>query len=611
MFEPPAETPSTTGTHAQPVGEPAVLPAPTDPSARLLASLATKHDDSLHVQATLLGFIEAIGSELELRPLLTRILGSACELIGADNGTIGLVDAEGKRVRTESLYNMPDEELGAEMPAGVGLAGEVLRTGEPVLLARYGDVKHPTLPDLLENAVLGMPIAGPGGMMGVFGIGRSAVWRDEVLERPQPFRTEDAAVLALFARHAAVAITNARRYTREQERRARLERIARIGQIITTDLRLTDLLERAADATHVTLAYPNVAIALLDPEDPTVLVLATVGGRYKSFVRGEYRIPVDRGIMGAAARERRTQLVNDVASDPRHLPTPGAEGITAELAIPIQLGERVLGVLNVESDRPFDDEDAAGLQIIADHLAVAIENARLYARGQRVAVLEERQRLARDLHDSVTQHIFGMVLMGESLAPAWRRDTHEGERRTARLVELSRTALAEMRTLLSELRPDVEGSTAEPAAASGVARLRRSGLAAALKAMVQDLAIEAPIVHVDSSGYRPQPMESEEALYRIAQEALHNVIKHACAGTARITVANVDDEVCMEVVDEGVGFRPGRRKFARGGRTAGGLGLTTMRERAEARGGSLRIESSPGQGTRVQVRIPADGGKNR
>lgn len=583
------------------------------PPAELLASTGADVVALIRKQESLLAFIEAITSELEPRPLLTRILRSACELIGADNGAIGRLDEERGVVRTEAVYNMPADELGAEMPPGVGLAGMVLAHGEPVVLDRYGAVAHPTQLGLLENAVLGMPIHGHGRLIGFFGIGRSAhVAEGGELERPPPFSESDVATLALFARHAAVAIENARLYAEEQARTERLELIARISQIITADLRLSDLLQRSADAIHELLGYSNVAIPLIEPGDPRTLVLRTTGGAYKHIVTGEYRIPIEQGIMGAAVRERRTQLVNDVASDPRHMPTPGAVGIVAELAVPILLGERVMGVLNVESEGPFDEEDAASLQIIADQLAVAIENARLYERGQRVAVLEERQRLARDLHDSVTQHLFGMVLMGESLAQAWRRDDAEGERRAARLVELSRAALAELRAILAELRPDGEGEAPAPEAAAGMARVRRDGLAAALVRVSADMVGEGPRIEIDSSRYEPQPPETEEALYRIVQESLANVVKHAGATTVRVAVGTEDDETVLEVVDDGVGFRQGRRKIARrrsGG--SGGLGLNTMRERAEARGGTFRLESAPGQGTRVEVRIPVERGRHR
>lgn len=556
--------------------------------------------DLLRKQESLRAFVESISSELELRPLLTRILRHACELLDADNGTIGLYDEAKGVVRTEAVYRMPPGELGAEMRPGEGLAGAVLATGSAVVRGRYGDMPSPTQPSFEENAVIGMPISWRGRLIGFFGIGGSPV-RDGnggVIAR-RMFTEEDVSTLSVFARHAAIAIWNARRYEWEQHRTERLKLIARIGQIITADLRLEDLLQSAADAMHELLGYPNVAIPLILPDDPQTLVLTTVGGDYKRIVKGEYRIPITQGIMGAAAREKQAVLVNDVAADPRHLPTPGAEGIRAELAVPILLGDRVLGVLNVESGDPLDEEDAAGVRIVADQLAVAIENARLYRRGQRLAVLEERQRLARDLHDSVTQHIFGMGMIAESLAGAFRKSREEGERRVARLTDLSRTALAEMRALLAELRP---AGAPMPVEALGVVpdvvRVRRDGLAATLEAHATRMSVHEVPVSVEADGYERQAAPIEEALFRIAQEAVNNAVKHAGAKRVRIALSAAGATVRLTVTDDGVGFDPARDI------RAGGLGLMSMRERATALGGGVRIETRPGAGTRVEVTVP-------
>jgi signal transduction histidine kinase len=572
--------------------------------ANVAGATTAELGDLLRKQESLRSFVESMSSELELRPLLTQILRHACELLDADNGTIGLFDETRGVVRTEAVYRMPAGELGAEMRPGEGLAGAVLATGRPVVRERYGDVPSPTQPSFAENAVVGMPISWRGRLIGFFGIGGSPTRAEGglVVSR-RVFTEEDVNTLALFARHAAIAIWNARRYEWEQQRTERLKLIARIGQIITADLRLEDVLESAADAMHELLGYQNVAIPLILPGDPETLVLTTVGGDYKRIVKGEYRIPITVGIMGAAVRERQPVLVNDVASDPRHLPTPGAEGIEAELAVPILLGERVLGVLNVESSDPFDEEDTAGLRIVADQLAVAIENARLYRRGQRLAVLEERQRLARDLHDSVTQHIFGMGMIAESLVRAFRKSAEEGERRVARLTELSRTALAEMRALLAELRPAGAPMPTEAlAVVPDIVRVRRDGLAATLAAHAERMSVHEVPVTVDTSGYARQPHQIEEALFRIAQEAVNNAVKHASARRVDIRLTTGEARVRLLVGDDGIGFDPAKDI------REGGLGLTSMRERARGMGGSIRVETSPGDGTRVEVTVPVVAG---
>jgi signal transduction histidine kinase len=732
-------------------------------------------EDLLRQQQILREVIESISSELELRPLLTRIARSACELLGADNGTIGLVDEKSRTIRTEAAYRMPASELGAETPFGAGLFGEVLRTQKPVVLNRYGDIETPTQLQMLDNAVIGVPIFWRNRLLGAFGLGSPL---------PHRFTEHDVEVLSLFARHAAIAIENARRYEQEHRRTERLALIARIGHIITADLKLGELLQNAADAIHDLLGYPNIAIPLIDPEEPETLVLRTVGGHYRELIQREYRLPISDGIIGAAARERRVQIVNDVEADPRYLPAPGAVGIRAEVAVPILLGEKILGVLNVESGSRFTEEDAASLAIIADQLAVAIENARLFAgaksaldemqllyatsrristamdideviaaylkqvaargryacsvalyemdetgrktavlvrgrwtrdggmdlterryphtlddldplldagqtitiadvhtdprcthelrqiqkrskrpalamvplimrgvrigvvvlsypqvhvwheadlrpyqatavqlataldsrrqylllaeRGQQVAVLEERQRLARELHDSVTQLLFSVTLIAQSIGPAWRRDHAEGERRVQRLLELSQSALAEMRALLVELRPPdtLLTHSGTNLAETGIEQVRRDGLPAALRRHLENVARDGLQIDLKAGSYRRQPSEVEEALYRITQEALNNVVKHARARTVEIRLGVENGSVRLTVQDDGIGFAPQASDDGAAAGTQSRFGLTNMRERAETLGGFLHIHSSPGSGTLVEATLP-------
>ena len=272
------------------------------------------------------------------------------------------------------------------------------------------------------------------------------------------------------------------------------------------------------------------------------------------------------------------------------------------------LGDRVLGVVNVERDEPFCDEDAAIVGIIADQLAVAIENARLYASAQQVAVLEERQRLARELHDAVTQHLSSLTLITQTLGPAYGRGREEGESRARRVVELAQVALDEMRVLLAELRPRARNGTAggeaDAPAGSARARLRHHGLAEALALLAGDVSRDGLPVDADLARYVPRPLAEEEALYRIAQEALSNVVKHAGATRARLRLG-----------DRGPGHRARDRRRRPGFTTSvertgehavqmGGLGLLTMRERATAIGGTIRIDSATGAGTTVEVMVP-------
>jgi nitrate/nitrite-specific signal transduction histidine kinase len=532
--------------------------------------------------------VEDIAGETALEPLLTRILARACELIGAEDGTIGLYDSGRDLIRTAAVHRMPERELGAEMARGVGLAGAVLASGKPII-ARYGDLPNTTLTELADNSVIGMPIVWRGAFIGFFGIGARP---------PRTFDMHDADLLDLFARHAAIAITNARQHEQAQRRTARFELIARVASGLSTGLDLDTMLQNAADAVHEVLDYPNVDIPLLDPKDPDTLIVKLRGGAYKRIIHGEDRIPIAHGIMGAAIRERRAQLVNNVAADPRYVTPPGVVPPRAELAVPIVLGDQALGVVNVEGDEPFDDLDVVSLEIIADYLAVAINHARLVAGARETAVLSERQRLARELHDNVTQILSSISLLTQTLVSAWRRDPSEGERRVTRLQELAQRAFAEMRALLRELQP-VEHAKEEVSKSSravlGVEQLRAHALPGALTRLLAAMVPEHLELKLEFGSYRTQHVEVEQALFRICQEAVSNVIRHAQAKRLWVSAAVHDAEVVLSVLDDGRGIDGAR---------PGGLGLTSMQARAQALGGSVRIAPRSPSGTSVEARAP-------
>jgi signal transduction histidine kinase len=250
-----------------------------------------------------------------------------------------------------------------------------------------------------------------------------------------------------------------------------------------------------------------------------------------------------------------------------------------------------LGVLDVAGVNPFSSDDLAGLLIMADQLAVALENAALYERAQTVGVLEERQRLARDLHDSVTQLVFSLTLIAQSVGAAYRRDPAEGERRLARIVELSQQSLAEMRALLAELRP------AGPVP---------NGLVPALQKHFERVGEREKLeIVLDAETYAPHNRDFEETLYRVVQEALNNVVKHARAGRVTVRLAQANGQVQLWVADDGQGFDLAAVNARPADENGGGLGLVGMRERIDRLGGKLVIDSAPGAGTTVAVSLSA------
>ena len=230
-----------------------------------------------------------ISSDLELEPLLSKILDSAVTLIQATHGTIGLVVERQDRpvIRTVAVYNMPEDELGAEMSPGVGLAGSVLREGRAIRLDRYGDLDQPTLPELAEHSVIGVPIRWREEMIGFFGIGA---------EGPYRFSAQDQETLGLFAQYAAVAIHNARLFEASKgaldEMRLLYETSQRIGLGRDVDEVITAYLEQVAQRTRYVC---NVCLYEFNGEGQRTAVV--VRGRWNpdsGFQHLEERMPYSR-----------------------------------------------------------------------------------------------------------------------------------------------------------------------------------------------------------------------------------------------------------------------------------------------------------------------------
>ncbi|MGD1992806.1 MAG: GAF domain-containing protein, partial [Anaerolineae bacterium] len=261
------------------------------------------------------------------------------------------------------------------------------------------------------------------------------------------------------------------------------------------------------------------------------------------------------------------------------------------LAIPLILRDEVHGGLlfYYEQRHEFSKDDYELGISLADQTALAIENARLRLQAEQAAAMEERQRLARELHDSVSQALYGIGLGARTTRTLLDRETLDPEVKTKLgnpldyVLSLADAGLAEMRALIFELRPDA---------------LEKEGLVAALKRQAETVRVRHNLeVETDLCGEPDVPINAKEALYRIAQEALNNTVQHARASRIEIQLQSHDDVLFLSVEDDGAGFDPGKRY-------PGHLGLKSMEERAAQLGGSLTIESTPGEGALVQVKIP-------
>jgi PAS domain S-box-containing protein len=254
-------------------------------------------------------------------------------------------------------------------------------------------------------------------------------------------------------------------------------------------------------------------------------------------------------------------------------------------AFPMRYGERIVGWMNVgysPGRRPTEAEIAL-LSTIANQAAVAAENARLLVEAREKAALEERQRLAHELHDSVSQALYGIGLGARTARRLLDRDPRQAGEPLDYVLSLAEAGLAEMRALIFELRPD---------------SLKEEGLISALTKQIESVRARHSLAVVADLPDEPDvPLVLKEAIYRIAQEALTNTVKHARARRVGLRLTDAGEALVLEVADDGIGF-------ATDGSFPGHLGLRSMRERALSLHGTLDVESTPASGTTVRARIP-------
>jgi signal transduction histidine kinase len=283
---------------------------------------------------------------------------------------------------------------------------------------------------------------------------------------------------------------------------------------------------------------------------------------------------------------------HNIQEDPRFEGWPDAHPkMRSFLGVPIVLRGRVVGAIYVTDkegarNAVFSDEDQRAIEALAPHAAVAIENARLFERSRELSVVEERNRLARELHDSVNQMLFSASLTAEAAALLVDSHPEEAKRQMHAARQLTSQAMEEMRSLIFELRPADLGS---------------DGLVATLGKHVEVLRrVHGRKIELAVEGERRLEPRVEQETFRIAQEAIANALKHGAPQRIDVRLQIPDGALRLEVADDGRGFDPESHELYRH------LGLVSMRERAEAIGGTLDVDSQPGAGTRVCLEVALD-----
>jgi PAS domain S-box-containing protein len=557
--------------------------------------LEERVQDRTRELSTLLGVARHVASTLELEPLMAVVLDQLRTVVDYDAAAVlaprgdALVSL-GSRVPLPFASSAPISypldrpevqviwrTLSAGVPVvvddvyGPGTVAEALRAA--IGMPARGDVPFAT-------AWLGVPLVARERTIGIV-----SIWSG----RAGAFTPRHAELAGAVAAHAAAAMENARLFDRSERRSRELATLLEVSRNLVGTLALKPLLGVVLDQLRTVIDYGSAAVLTL--EGDALVVQDYRGPRPRAEV-----VDVRIALAGAVVfREvlqgRQPVIIEDALDDSaqaRVFRQRGEHARTAFpsprswLGVPLIAKDRMIGMLRLDHPEPhrFGEADAALALAIANQAAVAIENARLYEHAHERAASDERQRLARELHDAVTQTLFSASLIADVLPRVLARDPAQALVRLEEVRQLTRGALAEMRTLLLELRP---------------AALTETGLGELLRHLTDAFVGRARVpVDLTVEGEAPVPPDVQVALYRVAQEALNNAAKYAGAASVRVRLRLEPDLAALSIQDDGHGFDPA----AVG---AGHLGLGIMRERCAQIGATFAVESRTGEGTRVSA----------
>lgn len=546
-------------------------------NAQLYAETRKRADE---IQA-LFSVQQAITRRLDPDDVLQMIADEARRLTATEMSAVYLLAEEQEDEQLEVAVvsgNVTEELRGYLLPLSGSVAGLAVTHGRPYLVTdteadpavnrtlseRVGARSFVTVPLLSEDEAIGA-ITVANKEAGTLG-------------------PEDERVLTMLASGAVIALQNARLFARLEQRTQELEALYRADEELYSHLLLQDVLDALVNVATEILGADKSSLMVWNEKRTRLVVRAQRGFQPETVAKMSFG--PDEGVVGRTARSGELTIVEDVEKESRVASRiTEAEGIRSFMHMPIRIGGRVFGVFNAsyEAPRAFGEEEKRLFMALAQRAALVIENARLYERAQQAAAAEERNRLARELHDAVTQALFSASLIADVLPRLWEKDEEQGRQRLAELKELTRGALAEMRTLLMELRP---------------ATLTEVGMGELLRQLADALAGRSRLpIELNLDCRRELPPDVRVALYRIAQESLNNTIKHAGASRVVIDLSCTDEEARLSIADDGRGFDVGKGSYNT-------LGLRIMRERAEGIDAALTIDSAPGAGTKVTVVWP-------
>ena len=527
----------------------------------------------------------ALSSELSLDALLQRIVDTAAELTEARYAALGVIDRSGQNLERFLTTGIDEETHAAigDLPRGRGILGVLIHDAQPLRLADIADdprsvgfpPHHPPM-----RTFLGVPVLLRGVAYGNLYLAEKAGGGE--------FTEEDQELTQVLAAQAAVAIENARLYESSTRWLRHLESLNEIGNALASELELAPLLALVARRLRELVAARIVLIALPEP-DGRLRIAAAEGEGADGLVGMELERHASKA--GRILERRRSERIDSVLEDPEVDQQAARRlGIHTGLYIPLVARGHGIGVVVAHdkegADPRFTDDDLRLAETLAARAAIAVDLSERVSRDTVRRVVDaqelERKRLARELHDETGQALTSILL---GLKPLEQLASTEEERAAVTSVrELVVSTLQDVRRLAVELRPTA---------------LDDFGLAAALERLAEGFreqtGIEVDIAAQLGDGRLPE--EVETTLYRIVQEALTNVIKHAEASRVSILLTRANGAVIAVVEDDGGGFDPAATRD-------GGLGLLGMRERLALLGGTLRIEAGAHHGTTVAAEEP-------
>lgn len=521
-----------------------------------------------------------LASELSFATVLQRIVELAVELTDAHYGAVGVLGDGEERLAEFITAGISDEAraLIGHIPYGRGVLGQLIDDPRPLRLARVSD--HPTSSGYPPNhppmtTFLGAPVMAHGQVFGNIYLTEKSGGRE--------FTQADEDALLILAAQAGVAVANARVFEESERRRRSLAAVSELSdRIISGDDTVRVLETVAANARE--LVHADLSMIVGGPpgaDTPTVMV---ADGYAADELRG-MTVPAEGSISGEVTRTGRSVVVEDASAQAHaYSPLVSAGDMGPTIFVPLRLRGQVFGTLSVANRRRgqlFTADDVALVQTFANQASVALENGSAKEDRERLSLLDERERIGRELHDGVIQSLFavGMSLQGTAMASS---DDETRRRLDGAVEELDRT-IVDLRNYIFGLRPVI---------------LEDNQLGTALQQLVQEFSEGSAVVTI-AEVEAPAALALADVsadVVQLVREALSNVRRHANASTCRVSLRLEGDDAILEVDDDGSGFDPtGVRK---------GLGLGNIRKRAQGLGGEAKIESVPGEGTLVSIRLP-------